>query len=374
MAESGVLKRDWFSPPGETVTDILDEQGLSVEAFATRLGEPVDAVKDLLSGRAPIDKDRASRLARTLGGTPTFWTNRELDYRAGLQRMESEIAGAQTDEWLSSLPIRDMRRLGWIDARNSRIDIVTQSLRFFGVPTVQKWHERYDVLVGSVALRTSPSFESESAAVAAWLRQGELEASRQDRAPWDVDYFREELHSIRSLSRKRDPQQFLPLLQKQCSTCGVAVVVVRAPENCRASGAAFFSGLGRPVVLLSARHLSDDHFWFTFFHEAGHLILHGEDGVFIDIDDSPRSPKEQEANQFAADELIPNEFRSEFFSLRTSHTDVIRFARSIGVSPGIVVGQLQFFDLLSKRHLNRLKRRYEWRDGTLVSREMGQTR
>lgn len=371
MAETGELKRDWFSPPGETIADILDEQKLSVEAFASELGEPINAVEDLLSGRAPIDKDRASRLARTLGGSPTFWSNRELDYRAEIHRMESEIAGAQVDEWVSSLPIRDMRRLGWIEAGNSQTEVVIQSLRFFGIPSVQKWHERYDVLLGSVALRTSPSFRSQSGAVAAWLRRGELDASRQDCAPWDADYFREELHSVRALTRKRDPQQFIPLLKKLCSACGVAVVVVPAPENCRASGAAFFSGQDRPVVLLSVRHLSDDHFWFTFFHEAGHLILHGEDYVFIDIDESSQSPEEQEANQFASDVLIPMEFRNELFSLRTTHKDVIRFARSIGVSPGIVVGQLHFFDLLTKSHLNRLKRRYAWRNGDLVSREMG---
>src|SRR5439155_7434606 len=107
-------------------------------------------------------------------------------------------------------------------------------------------------------------------------------ASEIDCGLWDPHKFREELQGIRALTRVEDPRQFVPELVKRCAACGVAVVVLRAPKGCRASGAARFLTPARPMILLSGRHLTDDHFWFTFYHEAGHLVLHGHKFVFVD--------------------------------------------------------------------------------------------
>jgi Zn-dependent peptidase ImmA (M78 family) len=113
---------------------------------------------------------------------------------------------------------------------------------------------------------------------------------------------------------------------------------------------------------LSFRHLSDDHFWFTFFHEAGHLLLHGERGVFLEGDDTPSNGEEEEANKFAACILVPPEFQSSFLNLRADARTVIRFAMRAGIAPGIVVGQLQHLDHLRHNQLNRLKRYYVWEE------------
>ena len=36
------------------------------------------------------------------------------------------------------------------------------------------------------------------------------------------------------------------------------------------------------MIQLSARHKSDDHLWFSFFHEAAHVLLHSKKSVFVD--------------------------------------------------------------------------------------------
>jgi len=74
------------------------------------------------------------------------------------------------------------------------------------------------------------------------------------------------------------------------------------------------------------------------------------------------SGQEQEANDFAARALIPDIFRSELDGLPLRHEDLIRFARRVGVSPGIVAGQLQHLGRLRRDQMNRLKRRFEWSD------------
>ena len=147
-----------------------------------------------------------------------------------------------------------------------------------------------------------------------------------------------------------------------------------APRGCRASGAARLSEPGRALIQLSFRYRTDDHFWFTFFHEVGHLLLHaggkatvagahhpgwildGEGGLGADAE------VESEANRFAEEVLTPSALKDELLSMRCTSDQVIRFGRSVGISAGIVVGQLQYFGRLRHNQLNRLKRRFSWEE------------
>jgi Predicted Zn peptidase len=114
---------------------------------------------------------------------------------------------------------------------------------------------------------------------------------------------------------------------------------------------------------LSIRYGTDDHLWFTFFHEAGHILLHGKRDVFIE-DDRPADQKEHEANTFACDFLIPAERLRQFIQAENwrSQDAIMLFAESLGLAPGIVVGRLQHEKLIPYSHYNALKRRFVWKD------------
>ncbi|MBZ5563961.1 MAG: ImmA/IrrE family metallo-endopeptidase [Acidobacteriia bacterium] len=115
-------------------------------------------------------------------------------------------------------------------------------------------------------------------------------------------------------------------------------------------------------MLLSFRYLSDDQFWFSFFHEAGHLLLHGAQGLFLESDDTPATKQEQEASDFAEGVLVSPQFREALLRLSLNGREVIRFAHRAGISPGIVVGQLQHHGKFTYRQLNNLKRRFRWEE------------
>ena len=265
-------------------------------------------------------------------------------------------------EWLARLPVRDMVRYGWIlPTDNPRLQ-AAECLRFFDVESVPVWRHKYSRLRELAAFRTSPSFEVDAAATAAWLRQGQIEAGELRCAPWEAASFEEELVVIRRLTTVKDPDAFLPRLQSLCAKCGVACVVLRAPLGCRASGAAYFMSPDKAVVQLSFRYLTDDQFWFSFFHEAGHLLIHGPDHFFLELAKAASTDEEREANSFAASILVPPEFQQRMMELGDHWAEIVRFAVQIGVAPGVVVGQLQYFGKLRRNQLNRLKRRFAWED------------
>ena len=214
--------------------------------------------------------------------------------------------------------------------------------------------------------------ETNPASVVAWLRQGEIVGSQIQCKAWDSEGFTNALSEARSLTRRKDPHVFIPQLQEICAKNGVSLVVLQTIPGCPISGAARFISEDRALIIISARYLSDDHFWFTFFHEAAHLLLHSKSKLFVDVDfDMPFNgettvqEEEDQANGFAESTLIPKAFQDDFRKLPATYKDIIRFASNVGVAPGIVVGQLQFKKQVDRSWLNKVKRFYKWRNGKL---------
>jgi HTH-type transcriptional regulator/antitoxin HigA len=355
MSSAKAFCPDWASAPGETIADVLRERNISIEEFAGRIGKTRAEVTDLLCGRLAITIGLARQLEQVLGASIEFWMARDFQYRQQIAE-----PGEATNAWVRELPLADMVKFGWLKNAPKRSEELAVCLKFFDVPNVAVWHRVYAPLEQKFLFKKSPSFESRPAAVDAWLRQGEIEAGEMRCAPWDAHGFEAALVSLRSLTREKDPKRFVPALQKTCAEVGVAVAIVRSPSGCPASGATRFIAEEKALLLLSFRYLSDDQFWFSFFHEAGHLLLHSHQSVFIEGLEAANLAAESEANEFAAGILIPPQHRPELLRLRQNKFDLVRFARRMGVSPGIVVGQLQHYGKIKPNHFNGLKRRYQW--------------
>lgn len=235
MTSCQEFRPDWASAPGDTIADILQDKGLSVADFADLMGHSPEKANDLLQGRATITIETARRLERVLGASLEFWVSRDYQYRQDISRIH-----VTDEEWLHELPVGDMVKFGWLKPAPLPADEMAACLRFFAVTNVPAWRETYAGLQEMAAFRTSPSFDSQPASVAAWLRQGEIEADGIECQTWDPEGFQESLSTIRTLTRRKDPSKFIPQLQRLCAETGVAVVVVRAPSGCRASGAVRF--------------------------------------------------------------------------------------------------------------------------------------
>jgi len=351
---------DWVSPPGDTILDLLEEKGWTQSELATRTGFTRKHVNELASGKATLSPETALKLESTLGGSAQFWLTREAQYREALARSDAEAGLARESPWLAELPVAEMVRLGWIRKTTSVCARVAECLRFFGVASVAAWREQYARPIA--AFRVSTAVARRTGAIAAWLRQGERQAEAIVCQPFDEGGFRSALETLRGMTRQIDPGVFTRELTSVCAARGVAVVFVPAPKGCPASGATRWLSPDKALLQLSLRHKTNDHLWFTLFHEAGHLVLHGKRLMFIEGTESISAEHEAEADRFARDLLIPP---SEVKSLREvgrTHARVRAYADRLGVAPGIVVGRMQKEGILHWSQLNALKTRYAWSD------------
>lgn len=363
MSDTDFVPR-WASPPGDTIRDALQEQRMKARELAQALELSDEDFNALLEGNIPLTIRLAERLSWTIGGSVEFWITRDGQYQEDRSRVLA-------DAWAQRMPIHDMKTFGWIQSDvGNWLGQIDQCLHFFDVASPSAWQAEHAALLEQTRFRASKALESDEFAVAAWLRQCEVELSTIPCAPWNRAAFEDLLPELLPLTRQRDPRRFLSELKARCAEVGVAVGVVRAPRGCPVSGAARRLPNGQPSIALSGRHLADDHLWFTFFHESAHLLLHGPDTVYLDeIDlrsDPALSAEEAEADRLAGAMLVPAEYESRVAGARRSPMELRKLAAEIGVSLGIVIGHLQHRGLIGyNTKLNRLKSRYRWNGPTL---------
>ncbi len=347
-------------PPGEVLAEELEVRGMTQRELAARLNRPPQVINEIIRGKKAITPDTAIALGKVLGGDPQFWTNLEAAYQMTLARERNKKALASEEHWLSEYPVREMIKRGWIEAGRDKASRLKALLSFFEVASIEP--KVYQEAVG-FRITEAAQRKVSLGALAVWLRQGEIEAQKIDTADYDEAKFREALTTIRGMT-ELPPEKFHPEMTALCAEAGVAFCVVQELPKGGANGAARWLTDRKALIQMSIRNKWADIFWFSFFHEADHLLEHRTqrrlviDGLGADPD---TTEMEKEADRFAKDFLISPEDWADFRNKGYFAPGNIReFARSIGIAPFVVVGRLQKEKRVGYNQLTGLKVRYKW--------------
>ncbi|MCB9091374.1 MAG: helix-turn-helix domain-containing protein [Halobacteriovoraceae bacterium] len=356
-------KPDYVSPPGETLEELLDDRGMSQKEFADRAGRPLKTINEIVKGKTAITPETAIQFERVLGVPAEFWNSRESNYRQYLAEIDERNRLEEHKGWLMGFPVREMINKSWLkDKGRNTIEQSIELLNFFGVASPNQWRATWKEV--DVSFKRSSVYQSKLESVSAWLRKGEIEATNIFCQKFDKQKFKNSLEKIRGLSLETDPNVFVPKLTELCSESGVAVVFVPALKGVPVCGSARWLGADKALIQLSLRFKSNDHLWFSFFHEAAHILLHSKKMIFVELNSngtSDSSDLEDEANNFSSNHLISKSRYKELIEGESfSKSKIIEFANSIGIAPGIVVGRLQHDGIIPFNRLNELKVKYEW--------------
>lgn len=350
---------DYAVMPGDVLSAELELRGMTQQELAKRTGLTPKHIIAIIKARSTITPETAIKLERALGMAADYWLNLESHYQEVRARLNEESQLNEDLDWLTRIPVSQMVKLNWISKFSEKKAQLVEVLRFFGIASVSQWNDMWPNL--NVAYRQHNHHEVFAESVSAWLRRGEIEAAQIPCAPYEKSTFRDVLDQMRQLTTEA-PEVFIPRMQALCASAGVAVVFVPCLPKTGVSGATRWLNSNKAVIQLSLRYRSDDHLWFTFFHEAGHIMLHGKKELFLEgskngLDEA----KEEEANKFAQEELIPKIEFSNFIQQKTfSKASISAFSKKIGIAPGIVVGQLQHKKLLEVNYCNDLKVKFSW--------------
>lgn len=347
---------DFAVAPGATLKEILDDKGISQSMLARRTGMTEKNVSQIINGVAPISYETAEKFEMALGVPANFWNQRELTYREALTRIAATERLKADVAWLDEIPVDVLRERGYVNAEATDEMLVRSALQFFGVSSVDAWRESWGT--PAAQFRGGEVSEKKPGYVAAWLRIGDLQAAGIETSPFNADEFRRALSDARAMTTSDNG---FKEVQARCAAAGVAVVFTKEIPSAAVSGATRWIRSTTALIQLSLKFKTADQVWFTFFHEAGHILLHGKKQTFIEFGMSDTTDEEREANAFARDWLIPPSHATRLPYLK-SLSQIITFATTIGIHPAIVVGRLQRDELLGwNTHLNSLKPKLNWK-------------
>ena len=325
--------------------------------LADRVGLSRKTVNHIIQGSASITAETALKLETALGVPAQFWLSMDAQYQEFLARKAQRASFQPWISWLQRIPYKEMALLGWVPEASTAEEQIGAALSYYGTATPAAWEACW--AQWNVSYRKSKLATADLGILSAWLRKGELDAQKITTQAFHPERFRGALKEIRTLLQT-PPEVFQPEMRRLCADAGVAVVLTPELKKLRVNGAMYWLASEKALVQLSLLYKSQDHFWFTFFHEAAHVLEERKKGCFMEgigVDDEA----ERAANDFACDILIPRQHYHKFVCQRDfCERRVKRFAEELAIPPGIVVGRLQHDKKLRYHQLNHLKLKFVW--------------
>ena len=339
-------KQNQYSPsvvfhPGETLAEKLEEMEMGPKEFGLRTGKPEKTIIAVLKGESSITPDMAVQFENATRIPAQFWMNHQRSYDEYMAREKRKAVIDAAVAWAKQFPLADMIKKGWLGTATSMQDKTNELLAFFGFSNHSAWEDYYFRQQLKVAFRISLAQTKEPYAISAWLRKGELQAAGLEANDYSEKKFKDALPQIKSIMAAH-PEDFFSQLQRICLEAGVKVVHTPCINKAPINGSARWLN-DTPFIQLSGRYKRNDSFWFTFFHEAGHILLHGKKDIFLEeVEYADKDlDKEGEADAFAIKWTLSENQEAEMLAAAPLNEAGIRdFARRFNTHPAIIIGRL----------------------------------
>ncbi len=351
---------DWATHPGEHLAEYLEVRGWSQAEFARLAELTPKLVSEIINGKNPVTPDTAIKLARVLGLKDYIWLGLQRDWDLHQARKRAQEAAPEQKSWLSRFPIKEMKAHRLLPDTHNEGTLLDTLLRVLGIGEPSAYAAKFRGF--AVQHRQSQSYESLPDHVFTWLMLGEHQARSLHLPPFDEVKFHAAVREIRGLTRE-EPKVFEPRMKRICAAAGVAVIFMKPLGQTRLFGSAWWiDGNQRAVIQMSLRMKSNDHFWWTFFHECGHIALHRGKN-FADDQNARGDGPEVEADGWTETMLYGhNRLPAILANPPKSENGIRRLADELDLHPGIIVGMLQHYEVVPHRNLNHLKAKFQLAD------------
>ena len=272
---------------------------MGIKEFALRTGKPEKTIIAVLNEDSSLTPEMADLSEKVTRIPADYWINKQARYNEFIARKRHFETIVAAEEWAKEFPYAQMAKYNWVVATRNTEEKTINLLSYFGVSSHNAWEKLYMESELKVAAYTSLKQTHEPHAISAWLRQGELQSKMIDVPDFDKKKLKSNIPAMQKLMVEQ-PENLFEQLQKLCLEAGVILLFTPKLPNVPLSGSTRWLN-DNPLIQLTARDRQNDHFWLTFFHELGHIILHGKKYISLEnIDFAAAEPeKEQEAHYFA---------------------------------------------------------------------------
>lgn len=337
-----------YRSPGQLIQDLLDEREWTQRVLAIVLGVEETALNKLIAGKKSLDADMALTLAEVFDTPAERFMELQKAFDLAQARLLSRPDPARNNRahLFGSLPIAEMIKRGWLDAEDVRdVPKVESALtKFFAASSLE------EIEFLPHAAKKTEVFSEATPAQLAWLYRvkqiaDEMLVARYSQAAVES--------AVAKLSALRDSTENARKVPRILAECGIRFVIVESLPGAKIDGVCFWLNTSSPVIGMTLRFDRIDNFWFVLRHEIEHVLrLHGQTAMMLDVElEGERAgtgegiaDEERVANAAAAEFCVPDRSMKAFIERKApffAERDLLGFARSLRVHPGLVAGQLQ---------------------------------
>lgn len=337
-----------FRTPGQLIEALLDSKGWSQRVLAVVLGVGETGINKLISDKRPVNAEMALSLEELFDVPAERFLELQKSYDLAKARISvrPDPARAIRAQLFEGLPVSEMIKRGWLDATDVRdISEVEAALaKFFGVSTA----DQIEILPHATK-KTQVNTEATPVQLA-WLYRAKEIASGMIVPRYSETSCKS---AIAKLSALRTAPEEIRNVPRILAESGVRFVVVESLSSAKIDGVCFWLDDVSPVIGLTLRQDRIDNFWFVLRHELEHVLrVHGRGAMILDAElegnragtGTDITEEERVANTAAAEFCVPQKLMDGFIARKSpffAERDIIGFARTLNVHPGLVAGQIQ---------------------------------
>ncbi len=358
MTETAFIS-DLAIPPGEYLEEVLADVKISQAELARRMGRPPQAINEIVKGEKAITPETALQLEQVLGVSAHFWSKLEAEYRLILAKEQQLVEIKCEESLLCSFPYLELSKLNLVEKTRDKMKKVTSLRKFFGVSSLNNIRT---VKEFAPAFRQQEKSTVSQESLVSWLRAGHVIAEHAEVEVFSNKELENSIVNLRSITNIVEPNELIKEVKKQLAKCGVVLALVPSFPKSYTTGATFWPSKNKAVIMMSLRGSWSDIFWFSLFHEIGHILLHDKRVTFLENGklDPQYQKQEREADLFAQKALVPVEDYNSFLKDADFSSKAIKaFANKIDIFPGIITGRLQH-DKKLPHTVNYHRVRYKW--------------
>lgn len=328
--------------PKEVLIESLEDNNIGAKEFAVKTGKPEKTITAVLKGESAITPDMAVLFEQVLKIPVHFWLEAQKNYDEYKARINYQTKIEDAIDWASSFPYAKMAHFGWVPKTRRANEKVIHLFHFFNVASQKGFEDYYYNQRTKVAFRISLKDQENAPAIASWLRQGEIQATKIKTKEYNVIRLKKILPELKKIMAKQ-PSNYFEELQRICLSAGIKIVYTPCLPKASIHGSTRWIN-NTPLIQLSGRYKRNDIFWFTLFHEIGHILLHGKKYISIEnIDvEGENQAFEKEADVFASNWLLTENQENEILNNRNiSREDILTYSEKFETHPAIIIGRLQ---------------------------------
>lgn len=354
------ISRDLIIHPGETIADVLEDRGISQAELAASTGVSAAYVSNVIAGKKDISSKFAFALEYALGVPKSFWINLQANYDAEL--LEANKEQTITDEERTAREelkdvvkfLRQKGRMPVGEKKDESILSLRKALRISNISNVRD-------MVPAGAFRMSSAVNVNPYVLGAWIRLCQISSEKREvETVFRVDCVDELICELKGVMVRKE-NNVQEELRSIFARYGIDFSVVKNFRGAPVQGYVAPKSDGSYQMVVTIRNAYADIFWFSIFHELGHIV-NGDISKKVNfVDDGSDIEKENAADRFARNKLISETDYQVFINEKNFGIESIkRFAATQNVMPYIVIGRLQKEKKLDYRLFSNYKLRYKW--------------